>query len=211
MLHRLDGEVGAGAGVVALPDRGRVSPGIHHQLQMLPTPSVTGSDVGRPRPAPSGRAGRALDDEITTVGTLPDRGHLALRADRDLRVLYVAVPALEMLTGADQVPPAGRVAVWIRRLVDALPAQTAVALPWESTATCGQPPTTPLAESATGADQIPPDVRVELSIAPLYSSLQTAVAPPWGSSAIWRYWAAFLGGDRVTGTDQVPPADRVAL
>lgn len=81
MLRRLDGEVGAGAGVVPLPDRGRVAPGIHHQLQILPTPSVTGSDVDRPRPAPSGRAGRALDDEITTVGTLPDRGRLALGAD----------------------------------------------------------------------------------------------------------------------------------
>ena len=94
MLRRLDGEVGAGAGVVPLPDRGRVAPGIHPQLQMLPTPSVTGSDVDRRRPAPSGRAGRALDDEITAVGPLPDRGRLALGAERDLRVLYEAMPRL---------------------------------------------------------------------------------------------------------------------
>src|SRR4051794_21692096 len=92
MPCRLDGEVGAGAGVVALPDRGRAAPGIHHQLQMLPTPSVTGGDVDRPRPAPSGQTGRALDNEITAVRTLPDRGRVALGADSDLRVLYEAVP-----------------------------------------------------------------------------------------------------------------------
>ena len=76
MLRRLDGEVGAGAGVVALPDRGRVAPGIHHQLQMLPTPSVTGSDVDRPRPARLGRTSittsyRVLRDaELLVEGTL---------------------------------------------------------------------------------------------------------------------------------------------
>lgn len=86
-----------------------------------------------------------------------------------------------------------------------------MALPWASTATCGQAPLTPLAESVTGADQIPPDERVELSIAPLYFSSQTAVAPPWGSSAICGDRAAFLGGDTVTGADQLPPVGRVAL
>ena len=121
-----------------------------------------------------------------------------------------------MLTGADQLPPAGRVAVWIRWLwirppLNTAPAQTAVALPWESTATYGQAARTPVAESVTGADQIPPDERVEPSIAPLCSSSQTAVAPPWGSSAMCGDRAAFLGGDRATGADQLPPADRVAL
>src|SRR5436305_15241439 len=61
---------------------------------MLPTLSAAGSHLDLRRPAPSGRAGRALDDEITTVGTLPDRGRLALGADCDLRVLYEAVPRL---------------------------------------------------------------------------------------------------------------------
>ena len=219
MPRRLDGEVRAGAGIVPLPDRGRVARGIHPQLQMLPAPSVTGSEVDWPRPVPSGRAGRALDDEILAVGALPDRGRLALRADRDLRVLYEAVPRLG---DADRrrPGPTGRAGRSLNPTAldprsdghrTALPAQTAVALPWESTATCGQSARTPVAESVTGADQIPSDERVELSTAPLYSSSQTAVAPPWGSSAICGDRAAFLGGDRETGADQFPPTERVAL
>src|SRR6201999_2151836 len=127
-------------------------------------------------------------------------------------------PAAEILTGADHVPPAGRVAVRIRRscvrnrpLWESLPAQIAVALPWESTATCGQSARSPGAESVTGGDQIPSDERVELSTAPRYSSYQTAVAPPCESTAICGDRAAFVGGERDTDADQLPPTGRVAL
>src|SRR5262249_35809425 len=118
---------------------------------------------------------------------------------------------LERLTGADQLPPAGRIAPSIRLPLGLEFVQTAVALPCASTATCGSWAHSPVAERVTGAAHLPPAVRVALWIAPPLSSSQTTVAPPWGSSAICGELASCLTGERSTGADQLPPAGRVAL
>ena len=117
----------------------------------------------------------------------------------------------ERPTGVVQLPPAARVEDVTIQPELSWRCQTAVVVPWRSTASCGVSKTSPV-DRSTGAVHAPPLGRdaVWTPYAPPLKLPQIAVAVPAGSTTTRGLARGPATVDRSTGAAHVPPAGRVA-